>query len=739
MSLLIRAGLGLRLGLRAGLGLAPRRLSSLPPRSLVDLQDLQSVLSAPVAAPSPLLPNPDKPGRVSRLPSVAGYAPSVSVSVSLSAEEHPNRPSNDTDPLLSSTSRSLTVADFNSAILSNSLHSRPEKALAVFQLIGQAGLIPSSASWNLLLDAFANAGDLDGALNVFTDMSLSASASTLSSLRTMSTTLSTTLSPSPSSSTLPGIHASPDLYTYSIMIKACVGCGELEPAFKFYQEMKLAGIIPTQPIFTTLIKGCIKAGDFARAWKTFDYMRGEICKPDEVSFTTMISLCAKAKEVERAFDLYEEMRELALVPTNVTFNTLIQACGSRDDYYVQVFELLENMIRQGFTPDTVTYNVLLGAASKNGDVKRARLIWNHLIHRWSLGEAAAPSASSCMFLFGSYAHAIAKRNKGMAVDGLASASKAQKSVEADPGLDSETKSLTTFEDVADDSGVLTLVGSDCDHPLYLSGPLNVNTLVKDAQQVWDYTQLPASPIQTTPHLFNSYLSIYSYGQLAKDGLALFEKHRAILDITGETFKHVLRLTTKDKSKMVVAEALWSDLVAWDQQEENKLVNLTMQEREKARLAQKRGRDDWWKFYRSMILAKTRTGELDSAIDFIKESQEFRHPTYLPSFYFKDVYPLVVKCLDLHADGSRETFKSLVAVLPVPPPKTSLDEAQALLRKRFTNKNWWGWEALGVNPEKTFREGQRTWKERKTKVQMHREMRSEKRFSVKDIIKLKPRQ
>lgn len=72
-------------------------------------------------------------------------------------------------------------------------------------------------AYNHLLDAYANTRDLDGAIDVFKRIKAD--------------------------------EITPDIYTYSTLIKAHIQGARLNDAFIIFEQLKQAGLIPTQVTF----------------------------------------------------------------------------------------------------------------------------------------------------------------------------------------------------------------------------------------------------------------------------------------------------------------------------------------------------------------------------------------------------------------------------------------------------------------------------------------------------------
>jgi pentatricopeptide repeat protein len=100
---------------------------------------------------------------------------------------------------------------------------------------------------------------------------------------------------------------SPNLKSYSIMIKGLTVAKDVKGAFAMYEQMKNAGIRPNQIVYTTLIKACLSNRQVDRAWKTWDFMRSHISEPDYKSYSLMIHACTYSGDVEKAFGLFDEM------------------------------------------------------------------------------------------------------------------------------------------------------------------------------------------------------------------------------------------------------------------------------------------------------------------------------------------------------------------------------------------------------------------------------------------------
>ncbi|KNC99719.1 pentatricopeptide repeat domain-containing protein [Spizellomyces punctatus DAOM BR117] len=646
--------------------------------------------------------------------------------------------------------RNVSLVNITEVIHVNALSKRPREAQMAFDMIEENGMKPDLIAFNHLMDAYARADCHEQALAVF--------------------------------QTLDAYDLKPDAITYGILVHSCIKHGDLRAGFKLYDRMKAAGIQPTQPVFTSLIKGCLQAGDTARAWKTFNYMRSEICAPDEVTYSLMIHACSKAGDTERALDLFQEMAERGLMATEVTFTSLIQACATRSDYYPEAFELLGQMAAQGFTPNLYTYNVLLKGAAKQGDIMRARLIWNDLVERAEAeGEESKlkPTGHTFTYLLRTYAHAVAisRRSKRCTntENGLnRHIANTKVTTERRPtASEGESRHLSTGAHAASDDGssVEAVPSTPCtlsddtseifgrthsSVPRLTSVDTTPKVLLEDAKTIWrylttsgvptvnsanDHTHTDTSPqpvVPVTSHILDAYLSVLCANPANAGALPLAirffneEYQRYGVEPGGQARSEVLALVTRDKRAMETwGQTMWDDFLKWDAEKEAQMMLnaplhgdglLTEGEKEIIRKREARGKMDMFRNFVRVVNGYTRIGDLDSALRTISESHRFRSYYFLPQIQFSDVWSLVIQSRDLAEDGKHDIARRLLELCPRP-VKSPLDEVQRRLKAKYVGGGWWGWEALGLQQEERIKVAKLQKRQNRERlVKLHRSQR-----------------
>ncbi|KAG0236364.1 hypothetical protein BGW41_000445 [Actinomortierella wolfii] len=263
--------------------------------------------------------------------------------------------------------RALDVTQWNQLIYVNALEGRPDKAEQVLKLMEEVGVSPNLETFDYLLEAYANHGDLTKAR------------------ATVDLIIKNGLTPS--------------LSAYNSLISTHVAKRDLKGAFGVLDAMKQYHN-PDTTIFTNLIKGCLVVGEYDLGWRVFDQMQHSGAPPDESTYSLMIHACAKTDQVERALDIFRQYPKRNLHPTDKTFNSLIHACAVRKEYYTTAFALLNEMQNvYGFEPDILTYNTLLFACSKRQDLMTARRIFQKVVQLDSEGTLEIDGITITNFLW----------------------------------------------------------------------------------------------------------------------------------------------------------------------------------------------------------------------------------------------------------------------------------------------------------------------------------------------------
>ncbi|KAI8050205.1 hypothetical protein BDF22DRAFT_696082 [Syncephalis plumigaleata] len=433
----------------------------------------------------------------------------------------------DTTSLLAQ-SPPISVTHINEALQMSAMLRQPATSVQLFEYMKTLKITPDLRSYNFLIDAHANAGDLDKVAEVYKAVEKAG--------------------------------LTPNEVTMGGLIKAYVNNKRIDDAFKTYQIMESRGLKANQMIITTLIKGCVQVGQLKRAWTTFDRMRFEACRPDEVSYSLMIHACAKGNQVERAMNLFEEMVKAGLYPTDVTFNALISACAPIH-YYNEAFQLLIQMADYGFMADIYTYNALVSAAAHRDMLKRAE----------SEPELTPDEATyTNMFL----AYAATARN-GWVAEATRRLQEKNKKVEETTATTSTTDTTSTKEATpmlsvvpGDEGPLLPFIPTTRTHILVESRRLFTYVLLlqqQQQQQTTDASKETRRPIpKLSTQLVNGYLAIQTSHRVFNEANRVYDQvydeHQLTRD--GWTYLHMLQLHTERAGWIKRAWQVWDTMQQW---------------------------------------------------------------------------------------------------------------------------------------------------------------------------------
>ncbi|CAM9769718.1 unnamed protein product [Scytosiphon promiscuus] len=209
----------------------------------------------------------------------------------------------------------------------------------------EAGLVPTVACYNVVVEALAKAGEWMKALGMLAEMKQ--------------------------------IGVRPTEFTYSRCMAACERSGKWEHTLALLEDMKKQeDLVPDNYIFSTAMMACSKAGRLDDVLGILQEMRemSSNSGPNLVNYNIAIGSCARAGDWQRMLDEMDKMRREDIAPEESTFSGPLDACG-RVGNLPMAFELLDRMRECGVDPGVVTYGYAVAAACRAGEhTSAARLL-----------------------------------------------------------------------------------------------------------------------------------------------------------------------------------------------------------------------------------------------------------------------------------------------------------------------------------------------------------------------------
>jgi pentatricopeptide repeat protein len=191
---------------------------------------------------------------------------------------------------------------------------------------------------------------------------------------------------------------SPDVVTYTCILKACGIVGSLEIGQDIAAEIRRKGLFLHNVVLSTaLVDMYAKCGDLGKAREVFE----QLPVHEVVAWSAMISGYVQHGLGDEAVKCYRDMQAAGVHPDAVTYSCILKACG-----IVGSLEMGEEIVSAAREQDLVDNNPVLGTAlvdmySKCGSLKKAReafeqlplqdlVSWNCLITGYAqVGQADA--------------------------------------------------------------------------------------------------------------------------------------------------------------------------------------------------------------------------------------------------------------------------------------------------------------------------------------------------------------
>lgn len=170
----------------------------------------------------------------------------------------------------------------------------------------------------------------------------------------------------------------PDIFTYGILLKACVEASRFDLVDSLYQEMSDRSISPNTVTQNTILGGYGKAGKFDKMEKILSEMlESETCRPDVWTMNIILALFGNKGQIDLMEIWYEKFRGVGIEPETRTFNILIGCYGKRR-MYEKMTAVMEYMRKLAFPWTTSTYNNIIEAFADAGDEKNMEHAFNQM-------------------------------------------------------------------------------------------------------------------------------------------------------------------------------------------------------------------------------------------------------------------------------------------------------------------------------------------------------------------------
>ncbi|CAK9048357.1 unnamed protein product, partial [Durusdinium trenchii] len=165
----------------------------------------------------------------------------------------------------------------------------------------------------------------------------------------------------------------PDRITYSTLIKGYCVAGELDCAFKLFEELKADGKLDLDEIvYNSLLDGCSRKQKPQKAMEYLQDMISVGIQPSNYTLSIMVKLLGRAKRLNEALKLANDYRKEFNLKLNVqVFTCLMQACLLNKKVQ-KALDIYKEMIGElGRLPDRKAHTVLVEGCLNAGAFEQA--------------------------------------------------------------------------------------------------------------------------------------------------------------------------------------------------------------------------------------------------------------------------------------------------------------------------------------------------------------------------------
>lgn len=181
--------------------------------------------------------------------------------------------------------------------------------------------------------------------------------------------------------TAEGICAGMDTVGYNTLMKGHAAAGDSVRCFQFYEDMRAAGLQPSEISFGILLDACGYCKDVDRASQVCEDMRKFGFQFNVVHYTTFMKILTNAGRFNEAAELLDEMhRSPSTKPDLVAYSTLVKALADQGRV-MDAIRIVEHMLKHHIVPDAIVFNlVLTGCTVKCMVPEQIRHVLKWLVH-----------------------------------------------------------------------------------------------------------------------------------------------------------------------------------------------------------------------------------------------------------------------------------------------------------------------------------------------------------------------
>ncbi|KAI5440161.1 pentatricopeptide repeat-containing protein At3g18110, chloroplastic [Lathyrus oleraceus] len=162
----------------------------------------------------------------------------------------------------------------------------------------------------------------------------------------------------------------PTMHLYRVMIGLLGRFKRVRDVKVMLNEMEEAGFKPDLQIFNSVLKLYSSIEEFKHMGDVYQRMQDAGLTPDEETYNTLITMYCRDHRPEEGLSLMHKMKSLDLEPKRDTYRSMI-AAFSKQELYDQAEEIFEELRSNGYKLDRSFYHLMMKMYRTSGDHQKA--------------------------------------------------------------------------------------------------------------------------------------------------------------------------------------------------------------------------------------------------------------------------------------------------------------------------------------------------------------------------------
>merc|ERR1719326_2250631 len=159
----------------------------------------------------------------------------------------------------------------------------------------------------------------------------------------------------------------PDLITYSTVIKGYCVQGDLEQAIQLFTLMRKRGVMPDAVLFNSILDGAARKQMTSLVEQVFGDMESSGVTPGNFTLSILVKMYGKNHDIETAFSYFDTLPQKYGFEANAQVFACMMGAFASCGRIAQALELFEQIQN----PDGKAYTTIIAGSLKHGDVAGA--------------------------------------------------------------------------------------------------------------------------------------------------------------------------------------------------------------------------------------------------------------------------------------------------------------------------------------------------------------------------------